>query len=25
ITLALRTPLTKAFKGGFRDSGLDYL
>lgn len=25
ITLAVRTPLTKAFKGGFKDSELDYL
>jgi acetyl-CoA acyltransferase 1 len=25
ITLALRTPLTKAGKGGFKDTDLDYL
>lgn len=25
ITLALRTPLTKARKGGFKDTGLDYM
>jgi acetyl-CoA acyltransferase 1 len=25
ITLAIRTPLTKAGKGGFKDTGLDYL
>lgn len=25
ITLAIRTPLTKAFKGGFKDTELDYL
>lgn len=25
ITLALRTPLTKAFKGGFKDTELDYM
>jgi acetyl-CoA acyltransferase 1 len=25
ITLAIRTPLTKAFKGGFKDTDLDYI
>lgn len=25
ITLSIRTPLTKAFKGGFKDTGLDYM
>ena len=25
ITLAIRTPLTKAFKGGFKDTSLDYI
>ncbi|ERF75742.1 hypothetical protein EPUS_01572 [Endocarpon pusillum Z07020] len=25
ITMAIRTPLTKAFKGGFKDTGLDYM
>lgn len=25
VTLALRTPLAKARKGGFKDSGLDYI
>jgi hypothetical protein len=25
ITLAIRTPLTKGFKGGFKDTELDYL
>lgn len=25
ITLAIRTPLTKAFKGGFKDTDLDYM
>lgn len=25
ITLALRTPLTKAVKGGFKDTELDYM
>ncbi|KAH0562100.1 hypothetical protein GP486_003205 [Trichoglossum hirsutum] len=25
ITLAVRTPLTKAFKGGFKDTSLDYI
>ena len=25
ITLAVRTPLTKARRGGFKDSGLDYI
>lgn len=25
ITLAIRTPLTKAFKGGFKDTPLDYI
>lgn len=25
ITLAIRSPLTKAFKGGFKDTPLDYL
>ncbi len=25
ITLAIRTPLTKGFKGGFKDTDLDYL
>ena len=25
ITLAIRTPLTKAFKGGFKDSPLDFI
>ena len=25
MTLAIRTPLTKAFKGGFKDTGLDYM
>jgi acetyl-CoA acyltransferase 1 len=25
ITLAIRTPLTKAFKGGFKDTPLDFL
>lgn len=25
ITLAIRTPLTKGFKGGFKDTPLDYL
>jgi len=25
ITLAIRTPLTKAKKGGFKDTGLDYM
>ncbi|KEY81367.1 3 ketoacyl CoA ketothiolase Kat1, partial [Aspergillus fumigatus] len=25
ITLALRTPLTKAAKGGFKDTDLDYM
>ena len=25
ITLALRTPLTKARKGGFKDTELDYM
>ena len=25
ITLAIRTPLTKAFKGGFKDTTLDYI
>lgn len=25
ITLAVRTPLTKGFKGGFKDTELDYL
>ncbi|KAH8698392.1 putative 3-ketoacyl-CoA ketothiolase [Talaromyces proteolyticus] len=25
ITLAIRTPLTKAVKGGFKDTGLDYI
>ena len=23
--MAIRTPLTKAFKGGFKDTGLDYM
>lgn len=25
ITLAIRTPLTKGFKGGFKDTSLDYI
>lgn len=25
ITVAIRTPLTKARKGGFKDSGIEYL
>jgi acetyl-CoA acyltransferase 1 len=25
ITLAIRTPLAKGFKGGFKDTDLDYL
>ena len=25
ITLAIRTPLTKGFKGGFKDTPLDYI
>lgn len=25
ITLAIRTPLAKAFKGGFKDTPLDYM
>lgn len=25
ITLAIRTPLTKSFKGGFKDTPLDFL
>ena len=25
ITLAIRTPLAKGFKGGFKDTGLDYM
>lgn len=25
ITLAIRTPLTKGFKGGFKDSPLDFI
>ncbi|MCJ1245750.1 hypothetical protein MMC30_002954 [Trapelia coarctata] len=25
ITLAIRTPLTKGFKGGFKDTGLDFM
>lgn len=25
ITLAIRTPLTKGFKGGFKDTELDFL
>ena len=25
ITLAIRTPLTKGFKGGFKDTSLDFL
>jgi acetyl-CoA acyltransferase 1 len=25
ITLAIRTPLTKGFKGGFKDTDLDYM
>lgn len=25
ITLAIRTPLAKAFKGGFKDTSLDYI
>lgn len=25
VTLAIRTPLTKGFKGGFKDTSLDYI
>lgn len=25
VTLAIRTPLTKAVKGGFKDTSLDYI
>ncbi len=25
ITMAIRTPLTKGFKGGFKDTDLDYM
>ena len=25
ITLAIRTPLTKGFKGGLKDTGLDFI